>query len=60
MKMCDEVSHYSKEYVYERYVRIIRDFKDYDKITKKKCFEKIYDLYNSDIIQLCTRRELKH
>lgn len=36
MKMYEKINRLKKEYVYERYKRIVHDFKDYDKITKVK------------------------
>ena len=34
MKMYDEINGFKKEYVYERYTRIVYDSKDYDIVTK--------------------------
>jgi len=41
MKMYEEINHFKKEYVYERYTRIVPDFKDYDKVTKVKMLDAI-------------------
>lgn len=62
MKMYEEINGFKKEYVYERYTRIVHDFKDYDKITKVKMLDAIYDVYSdySNIIDICTTRELKY
>ena len=62
MKMYEEINHLKKEYVYERYTRIVHDFKDYDKITKVKMLDAIYDVYSdyNNIIDICTTRELKY
>lgn len=62
MKMYEEINHLKKEYVYERYTRIVNDFKDYDKITKAKMLDAIYDVYSdyNNIIEICTTRELKY
>lgn len=62
-KMLERINWYTKESVFENYSRIIRNFKDYDKITKKKMLEEIYKYYNKDynnIITLCTTRELRY
>ena len=62
MKMYEKINGFKKEYVYERYTRIVHDFKDYDKITKIKMLDAIYDVYNNynNIIDICTTRELKY
>lgn len=62
MKMYEEINGFKKEYVYERYTRIVHDFKDYDKITKVKMLDAIYDVYSNynNIIDICTTRELKY
>lgn len=62
MKMYEEINHFKKEYVYERYTRIVSNFKDYDKITKVKMLDAIYDIYSdyNNIIDICTTRELKY
>ena len=58
MKMYEEINHLKKGYVYERYTRIVHDFKDYDKITKVKMLDAIYDVYSDykNIIDVCTTR----
>ena len=62
MKMYDEINGFKKEYVYERYTRIVYDSKDYDKITKVKMLDAIYDVYSdyNNIIDICTTRKLKY
>lgn len=62
MKMYDKIKHFKKEYVYERYTRIVEYFKDYDKITKTKMLDAIYNVYSdyNNIIDICTTRELKY
>ena len=62
MKMYEEINHFKKEFVYERYTRIVKNFKDYDKITKVKMLDAIYDVYSdyNNIIDICTIRELKY
>ena len=62
MKMYDEISKFNKEYVYEQYVRIVKPFKNYEKITKVKMLDAIYKVYDDpkNIIDICTTRELKY
>ena len=62
MKMYDRINGYRKEYVYEQYTRIVRGFKDYDKISKTKMLDAIYKVYDKEenIIDICTTRELKY
>ncbi len=61
-KMYERINWYKKEYVHEQYSRIVDKFKDYEKITKKKMIEAIYNVYNdyNNIIDICTTRELKY
>lgn len=60
-KMYERINWYKKEYVHNQYARIIPDFKDYEKISRKKMLEEIYDLYRdyNVILDICTTRELK-
>lgn len=55
MKMYDEINNFRKEYVFEKYTRIVNDFKDYDKISKVKMLDVIYDVY-SDYNNLYSKR----
>ena len=48
MKLLDEVKYLRKDAIYEDYYKIIKNFKDYDKITTKKMLETIIDLYNQE------------
>ena len=52
---------YDKEFVFNLYSRICPNFKDYEKITKKKMLEKILEFYSdyNNIIDICTYREIK-
>lgn len=61
-KMYERINWYKKEFVHEQYSRIVEHFKDYDKITKKKMIENIYNVYNDhkNIIDICTTRELRY
>ena len=60
--MYDEIKCFRKEYVYEQYTRIVKKFKDYEKITKVKMLDAIYNFYAepNNIIDICTTSELKY
>lgn len=60
--MYEEIKNYKKEYVYEQYTRIVEKPKDYEKITKTKMLEAIYNVYSNynNVIDICTTRELKY
>lgn len=62
MKMHDEVKYLKKDFVYEQYTRIVENFKDYEKISRVKMLDEIYDVYSNyhNIIDICTTRELKY
>ena len=62
LKAFEVIKHYRKELVFEHYSKIIKDFKDYEKITKVKMLEAIYKVYEDpkNIIDICTTRELKY
>ena len=57
----DKINHYDKDYVFEQYVKIVRNFKNYDSISRKKMLDAIYEEYSNyeNIIDICTLRELK-
>ena len=59
--MLEEIKHYGKEGVYDSYQRIVPTIKDYEKITKTKMLQAIYNEYQDyhNIIDICTGRELK-
>lgn len=61
MKMYDEIKFKRKEFVFNNYVRIVDKIKNYDKITKVKMLDAIYNVYSdpNSIIDICTTRELK-
>lgn len=61
MKAFEEVQYLRKDFVFEYYSRIVKDFKDYEKITRKKMIQEIYTVYQDpkNIIDICTTRELK-
>lgn len=62
MKMHDEVKYMKKDFVYEQYTRIVENFKDYEKISRVKMLDEIYDVYSNyhNIIDICTTKELKY
>lgn len=61
-KMYERINDYRKEFVFEQYTRIVENFKDYEKISKRKMLEAIYQIYSdyNNIIDICTTRELKY
>ena len=61
MKIFEEINHLRKEFVFEQYTRIVEDFKDYDKVTRKQMIKEIYKVYENpqNIIDICTERELR-
>ena len=61
LKALEHVKNYKKEFVFDKYTRVIIDFKDYEKITKVKMLEAMYEVYKAPekIINICTERELK-
>ncbi len=62
MKIRDEIKHFNKEWVYDNYTRIVPKFKEYEKISKVKMLDVIYEVYQDEqaIIDICTVRELKY
>ncbi len=59
--MSERINWYKKEYVFEQYTRIVPNFKNYERISKKKMLEEIYKVYSyENIIDICTVRELKY
>lgn len=62
MTLKDSIKGYKKEAIYDRYTRIIKKFKEYDKISANKMIEEIVKLYNdyNNIINICITRELKY
>ncbi len=61
-KMYERINWYKKPFVHEQYSRIVENFKNYDRISKKKMIEEIYNVYSdyNNIIDICTVRELKY
>ena len=60
MKLKDEYVKLPKEMLYETYLRIVYDPKDYDNITRNKMLEEIIKEYDQDnyLYHICTRKEL--
>jgi len=60
--MHEQVKNLKKQFVYDRYSKIVEDFKDYDKITSTKMLDAVYKIYTDyrNIIDICTERELKY
>lgn len=60
MKYLDEINYYRKDWVHRNYARIVDEFKDYEKISKKKMLEEVFHLYeNSNVIlSICSYSEI--
>ena len=58
----DEINSFRKDYVYDQYMRIVYDFKNYTKVTKSQMLKAIYEVYSdyANIIDICTTKELKY
>ena len=52
---------YHKEDIFDKYSRIIRNWKNYDNITRSKMIAAIIEEYSNynNIIDICTLKELK-
>lgn len=61
MNIKEFLTEKDKEMVFELYTRIIEDFKDYEKISKKKMIEEIIKEFSKDdvIEDLCSLKELE-
>ncbi len=61
MKLKEEFIHYSKEIVYDMYMRIVYDYKFYDSITRGKMLEEIVKEYAQEhfLYAICTQKELE-
>ena len=62
MKLLEKIKDYQKDAIYSMYVRIVKQFKEYEQISRKKMIEEVYKLYEdyNNIIDICTLRELKY
>lgn len=62
MSKYDDVKYLDKEFVYTQYIRIVKNVKEYNKITKGKILDEIYKIYSNpdNIIGICTTKELKY
>lgn len=61
MKLKDEFIKLPKEMLYETYLKIVYDEKDYDNITRNKMLEEIIKEYNNEgyLYSICTQKELE-
>ena len=61
MKLKDEYVNLPKEMLYETYLKIVYNTKDYDNITRSKMLEEIIKEYNQEnyLYHICTRKELE-
>ena len=61
-KIYERINWYRKDFIHERYTRIVYDFKDYEKISRTKMLEEVYKIYDdyNNIKDICTTRELKY
>lgn len=61
MKLKDEFIKFPKEMVYEMYMSIVYNCKDYDSITRGKMLDEILKEYKQEhyLYSICTERELK-
>ena len=41
----DKINQYDKDYVFEQYVKVVRNFKNYDRISRGKMLDAIYEEY---------------
>ncbi len=62
MSIYEELKHFSKDYIYEQYIKIVEDPKYYENITKIKMIDAICKIYSNpdNIIDICTIKELKY
>lgn len=60
--MEDIISGYDKVWLFNSYVRIVYNSRNYERVSKKKMVEEIFDAYAEEemISSICTVRELKY
>lgn len=60
MKLKEFFKSFPKDYIYDQYIRIILDFKNYYRITKTKMIDSIIEQYNIEgyLYNFCTNKEL--
>ena len=60
--LLEKIKDYQKDAIYNMYVRIVKSFKEYEQISRKKMIEEVYKIYEdyNNIIDICTLRELKY
>lgn len=56
-----EINYYRKDWVHRSYSRIIKDFKDYDNISRNKILDEVTEFYKdyNNVLSMCTYNELK-
>lgn len=61
MTLKEQVKHFRKDYIHRNYSRIIKNFKDYDKISRNKIIDEIKKEYDNpnNIIDICSIEELE-
>lgn len=61
MKLLDEFKKLPKEMVFDMYMRLVYDFKDYNNISRVKMLNEIIDSYKQDefLSNICTGREIR-
>lgn len=61
MTLKEQVKHFRKDYIHRNYSRIIKNFKDYDKISRNKIIDEIKKEYDNpnNIIDICSFKELE-
>ena len=60
MKIKEEINDYKKEWVHNCYTRIIVNFKDYEKISRKQMIDEVVEYYANyeNILNICSYKEL--
>lgn len=61
MELKSSLKEYNKEEIFDRYAKIVNNFKNYDNITRTKMIEEIIKELSipKNIVDICTERELK-
>lgn len=61
MKLVEARVKLPKELVYDTYIRIVYDYRDYDEISRKEMLKEIIDIYHEEnfMYHICTKRELE-
>ena len=61
MKLKEQLANFSKPMMYDRYLSIVYDNKEYESITKNKMIDKIINEYSQKdfLYHICTKKELE-